>query len=184
MNILLGITGSIAAYKAADIANSLTKEGHVVKTIMSRGGEAFITPLTLQTLTKQPVYTDVFCEDDPSVVQHINLAHWADLVLIDPASADIIAKIAAGIADDMLSTTMLAAWQKPRIICPAMNTAMYENPVTQRNLRTLLELGFEIVEPKEALLACGDVGRGALANVSDILDAVHKAGLGKDAEKA
>ena len=183
MNILLGITGSIAAYKAADIANNLTKEGHVVKTIMSKGGEAFITPLTLQTLTKQPVYTDVFCEDDPSVVQHIALAQWADVVLIAPASADIIAKLAAGIADDMLSTTMLAAWKKPRIVCPAMNTDMYENPVTQRNLKTLAELGFSFVEPKSDMLACGVVGKGAMANIPDILDAVRAAGL-SGAEKA
>ena len=177
MNILLGITGSIAAYKAADIANSLTKEGHCVKTIMTKGGAAFITPLTLQTLTKQPVYTDVFCEDDPSVVQHIALAQWADVVLIAPASADIIAKLAAGIADDMLSTTLLAAWKKPRIVCPAMNTDMYENPVTQRNLKTLAELGFEFVEPKSDMLACGVVGKGALANIPDILEAVKAAGL-------
>jgi len=183
MNILLGISGSIAAYKAADIANSLTKEGHTVKTIMTRGGMAFITPLTIQTLTKQPVYTDVFSEDDPSVVQHISLAQWADVVLIAPASADVIAKLAAGLADDMLSSTMLAAWKKPRIVCPAMNTDMYENPVTQRNLKTLEELGFAFVEPKSDMLACGVVGKGALANVSDILDAVRAAGL-RGAEKA
>ena len=178
MNVLLGITGSIAAYKAADIANTLTKEGHSVKTIMTKGGAAFITPLTLQTLTKQPVYTDVFCEDDPSAVQHISLAQWADVVVIAPASADIIAKIAAGTGDDMLSTTMLAAWKKPRIVCPAMNTDMYENPVTQRNLKTLAELGFTFVEPKADMLACGVVGKGALANIPDILDAVRAAGLG------
>ena len=112
------------------------------------------------------------------MVQHINLAQWADVVVIAPASADIIAKIAAGIGDDMLSTTMLAAWKKPRIVCPAMNTDMYENPVTQRNLKTLAELGFTFVEPKADMLACGVVGKGALANIPDILDAVRAAGLG------
>ena len=183
MNVLLGITGSIAAYKAADIANNLTKEGHKVKTIMTDAAVKFITPLTIQTLTKLPVYTDMWAPYVPSEVEHISLAHWADVVLVAPASADIIAKLAAGLADDMLSTTLLATWQKPRIVCPAMNTAMYENPVTQRNLKTLAELGFQFVEPKEALLACGDLGKGALADVSVILDAVRNAGL-QGGEKA
>lgn len=184
MNILLGISGSIAAYRAADLANGLTKKGHAVRTVITRGGAAFITPLTIQTLTKQPVYTDVFCEDDPSAVQHIALAQWADIVLIAPASADIIARLASGIADDMLGTTMLAAWKKPRILCPAMNTDMYENPVTQRNLRILSELGFNIVGPKSDMLACGTVGRGAMADIADIAEAVQDAARLLSAEKA
>ena len=115
-NIVLGVSGSISAYKAADIANVLTKEGNSVHVIMTRGGMQFITPLTFQTLTKNRVYSDVFTEDDPSVVKHISLAENADIVVIAPASADVIAKIAAGIADDMLTSVLLAVKNKPVII--------------------------------------------------------------------
>lgn len=172
MNIILGITGSIAAYKAADLANSLTKQGHCVYAVMTEAAQKFITPLTLQTLTKNPVYTDMFAAEKPEEVAHIALAQKADLVLIAPASADFIAKAAAGIADDMLTTVMLPLKKEtPVIICPAMNTYMYDNPLTQRNLRTLADLGYKIVEPREAMLACGVTGRGALAETNTILAA-------------
>jgi len=175
MNIILGITGSIAAYKAADIANKLTKKGHEVHVIMTKGGCEFITPLTLQTLTKNRVYTDVFVEDNPSEVTHIALAGRADLMLIAPASADFIAKANAGIADDMLTSVLLAyaGAEKPVMICPAMNTHMYENKITQRNIESLKVLGYEFIEPRSAMLACGDVGKGALADIDDILAAVE-----------
>ncbi len=173
-NIILGVSGSISAYKAADIANMLTKEGNSVHVIMTKGGQEFITPLTFQTLTKNRVYTDVFSEDDPSVVKHIALAEMADIVVIAPASADVIAKLAAGIADDMLTSVMLAVKDKPVLICPAMNTNMYENPITQRNMNTLREFGFYIVEPREARLACGAVGKGALASVEDIFEKIKE----------
>ncbi len=173
-NIVLGITGSIAAYKAADIANILTKEGNDVHTIMTPAAEKFITPLTLQTLTKNKVHTDMFSLDKPEEVEHIALATRADIMLIAPASADIIAKIACGIADSMLTSVVLALKSTPVIVCPAMNTAMYENTVTQRNINTLREFGFDIVEPREAMLACGTKGKGALADVDTIIEAVHK----------
>lgn len=173
-NIILGVSGSISAYKAADIANALTKEGNSVHVIMTRGGTQFITPLTFQTLTKNRVYTDVFTEDDPSVVRHIQLAESADIAVIAPASADVIAKIAGGIADDMLTSVMLAFRDKPVVICPAMNTHMYENPITQRNISILKEYGCHIVEPREARLACGTVGKGALAENDIILSAVRE----------
>ena len=127
-NIILGVTGSIAAYKAADIANTLTKEGHSVHVIMTKAGMEFITPLTMQTLTKNKVHTDQFAPYVPSEVEHISLAQKADLFLVAPASADFIAKAAAGIADDMLTTVLLATRNVPILIAPAMNTAMYENP--------------------------------------------------------
>ena len=139
-NIILGVTGSIAAYKAADIANTLTKEGNSVHVILTKAGAEFITPLTFQSLTKNKVHTDMFADYVPSEIQHISLANKADLALIAPASADFIAKAAAGIADDMLTTVILAIRNKPVIVCPAMNTAMYENPITQRNINTLREL--------------------------------------------
>lgn len=172
-NIILGITGSIAAYKAADIANRLTKDGHSVHTIITKAGTEFITPLTLQTLTKNKVYTDMFSPYIPSEVEHISLAQKADLFLVAPASADFIAKVAAGIADDMLTTVLLAVRNIPILIAPAMNTAMYENPITQRNIRTLAEFGFQFIEPREALLACGDLGKGALAEVDVIVSEVN-----------
>ena len=171
-NIILGVTGSIAAYKAADIANTLTKEGHSVHVIMTKAGMEFITPLTMQTLTKN---TDQFAPYVPSEVEHISLAQKADLFLVAPASADFIAKAAAGIADDMLTTVLLATRNVPILVAPAMNTAMYENPITQRNIRTLSEFGVKMIEPREALLACGDLGKGALADTEDIISAVQKA---------
>ncbi len=173
-NIILGVTGSIAAYKAADIANILTKEGNSVNVIMTKAATEFITPLTFRTLTKNKVYTQMFEDDNPSEVAHIALAERADLALIAPASADIMAKAAAGIADDMLTAVLLALRDKPVVFCPAMNTNMYENPVTQRNIRILHDMGHHFVEPREAMLACGTVGRGALAENNVILEAVRK----------
>ncbi len=171
-NIVLGITGSIAAYKAADLANTLTKQGHDVHVIMTEAATRFITPLTLQTLTKNKVCTDLFSLDDPKHVEHIALAQNADLFLIAPATANIIAKAANGIADDLLSAALLAVWKTPVVFCPAMNTAMYENPITQKNIKTLVEGGCYFVEPREARLACGDVGKGALADTDTILQTV------------
>lgn len=172
--ILLGITGSIAAYKAADIANRLTKDGYTVETIMTKGGCAFITPLTLQSLTKNRVYTDVFEEKYPREIQHISLAQKTDLVLVAPASADIIGKTAGGIADDMLSTVLCAVSGVPVFFAPAMNTKMYENPIVQENVQKLRRVGYQIIEPKESRLACGDTGKGAMADVDEIVRIVEK----------
>lgn len=168
-HIVLGITGSIAAYKAADIANRLTKDGYSVHAIMTKSGCEIITPLTLQTLTKNKVCTDMFAPYDPSQVEHISLAQQADLFLIAPATANFIAKAAAGIADDMLTTVFLARANTPVLIAPAMNTAMYENPITQRNIQTLRDFGCGFIEPREARLACGDLGKGALADTDEIV---------------
>ncbi len=173
-NVILGVTGSIAAYKAADLANTLTKEGNSVHVILTKSGEKFITPMTFQSLTKNKVHTDMFADYMPSEIQHISLARKADLALIAPASADFIAKAAAGIADDMLTTVILAIKNKPIVVCPAMNTDMYENPITQRNINTLKEFGFYFVEPREAMLACNSIGKGALAENDVILDSVRK----------
>jgi phosphopantothenoylcysteine decarboxylase/phosphopantothenoylcysteine decarboxylase/phosphopantothenate--cysteine ligase len=172
-NIILGVTGSIAAYKAADITNILTKDGYNVDVIMTKGGMAFITPLTLQALSKNRVYTEVFQEDYPSEIKHISLAKKADLLLVAPASADVIGKMANGIADDMLTSVILAVRDIPRFVAPAMNTNMYENPIVQDNLKKLQKYGFEIIEPKEARLACGDLGKGALTDVETIIKAVE-----------
>lgn len=172
--IVVGVTGSIAAYKAADIVSGLTKLDCDVNVVMTKGGERFITPLTLQTLSKNKVYTDVFQEDCPSEVKHISLAEKADLFMIAPATANIIGKLANGIADDMLTSLYLAVKDIPMLIAPAMNTRMYENPVVTENLERLVKMGFQIIEPKTSRLACGSVGKGALADVSHILDIVKQ----------
>ncbi|MDR3201039.1 MAG: phosphopantothenoylcysteine decarboxylase [Spirochaetales bacterium] len=169
-NIILGITGSIAAYKGADLANLLTKNGYSVHVIMSAGAQKFITPLTFQTLTKNKVYTDMFDEAFYEDVRHISLAQKANLALIAPASANIIGKIASGIADDMLTTVIMALQKTPVLICPAMNTAMYENPIVQENIKKLSGLGYVFIESREARLACGDLGKGALADIQTIFE--------------
>lgn len=173
-NIVLGVTGSIAAYKAADIVNVLTKDGYHVDVIMTKGGTAFVTPLTFQSLSGNRVCTDVFQEDYPSEIRHISLAKKANLFLVAPASADVIGKMANGVADDMLTSVALAIRGIPRFLAPAMNTNMYENPIVQDNLSRLRKYGFEVIEPREARLACGDLGRGAMADVDVIVRTVEE----------
>ncbi|MBL1230016.1 phosphopantothenoylcysteine decarboxylase [Enterococcus sp. BWB1-3] len=173
--ILLGVSGSISAYKAADITSRLMKLGYSVEVIMTTNSTKFITPLTLQALSKRPVHTEVMEEIYPEQINHIELAKKADLFLVAPASANIIGKLANGIADDMLSTIALALKEEvPKVIAPAMNTYMYQNLIMQRNLNTLKEIGYQELEPREALLACGDFGRGALAEVDEIVAYVHQ----------
>jgi len=172
--IVLGITGSVAAYKGAELANMLTKGGADVHTIMTAAAAKFITPLTLQSLTKHKVYVNMFDEIVYEDVRHISLAQRADIFVIAPATANIIGKIAGGIADDMLSTVVMAT-RAPILICPAMNTAMYENPVVQGNLDKLAGYGgYYFVQPREAVLACGDLGRGALADVNVIMQEITR----------
>jgi phosphopantothenoylcysteine decarboxylase len=174
-NIVLGITGSISAYKAADIASRLRKEKYNIDVIMTDAATKFITPLTMQTVSKNKVYTDMFENYVPSEVEHISLAKKADLFLVAPATANFIAKAAVGLADDMLTSVFLALKKEtPVVICPAMNTAMYENQITQKNILTLKDSGFEFVEPRESLLACGDLGKGALAEVDIIINKVNQ----------
>ena len=167
--LILGVTGSIAAYKAADIASRLVKQNINVHTILTEAGSKFITPLTFQTITKNKVYLDMFEEVIYHDVRHISLAQRADVFLIAPASANFLGKVANGIADDMLTTVVMAAKDKPIIICPAMNTAMYENPIVQENIKRLKHHGYIFIEPKESRLACGDTGKGALADIDVII---------------
>lgn len=174
-NITLAITASISAYKAADIANQLTKEGHSVTVLMTKAATAFITPLTMQALTKNPVYTDVLQEEDPSSIKHIDLAKETDLFLVAPLSASTLAKLANGFADNMMTTVALAIPAGvPKLIAPAMNTNMYLNPATQDNLEKLARYGYTEIAPREALLACGDFGTGALATTDIILEKVRE----------
>ncbi len=173
-NMIVGVTGGIAAYKAAELVSLLGKQGHDVRCIMTEAAQAFITPLTLQTLSGNPVYTDMFAVlDNPEwKVAHIGLAHWADCVLIVPATADFIGKIANGLADDLLSTCVMAT-QAPVYFAPAMNDGMYQNPIVQRNIQTLRDAGYGFVEPVEGNLACGTAGKGKMASPETIADTVN-----------
>lgn len=171
--IVLGISGGIAAYKAAALCSKLTQRGASVRVMMTEAAAKFIAPLTLQVLSKHPVYTDTFDEKDPSVVAHIDLADHADLIIVAPATANAIAKMAHGLADDMLSTTLLAA-TAPVLVAPAMNVHMYAHPAVQHNMELLAARGVRFIEPGEGLLACGYVGKGRLAEPEDIVEAIDQ----------
>lgn len=170
-NIILGITGSIAAFKSAELVSKLTYQKHKVQVVITESGRKFIPTLTLQTLSKNEVYSDIF-QDKSLEVKHISLAEQSDMLVIVPATANIITKIALGIADDMLTCIALAMWEKPIVIAPAMNTKMYMNPIIQESISVLKKRGCIIVEPKESMLACGTYGKGALADIAIINDAV------------
>ena len=173
--ITLAVTGSISAYKAADITSQLTKLGLEVKILMTPAARKFITPLTLQVLSKNPVGLDVMVEEDPQRIEHIDIGKETDLFLVAPASANTIAKLAMGLADNMVTSTALALPQgTKKILAPAMNTKMLEHPATQRNLKLLQDYGYQIIQPRHATLACGDQGSGALATVESIVKAVKE----------
>ncbi|MBU0566609.1 bifunctional phosphopantothenoylcysteine decarboxylase/phosphopantothenate--cysteine ligase CoaBC [bacterium] len=169
-NIILGVTGSIAAYKAAGIIRELVKQGLVVSPVMTKAATHFITPLTLSTLAGHKAHLDQFPSQIDFKVEHISLAKRADLILIAPASANIIGKIANGICDDLLTTVVMAS-NAPLLIAPAMNEAMYRNVNFRRNMDRLKEQGVRFIEPEEGDLACGEKGRGRLAKVSVIIEA-------------
>lgn len=169
--IVLGITGGIAAYKAATLCSRLVSHGADVRVIMTEGATKFIAPLTLQTLSRHPVATDTFDERDAAKVQHIDLADAADLVVVAPATANIIAKMAHGLADDMLSTTLLAT-TAPVLVAPAMNVHMLAHPAVQANLGILADRGVRFVESGTGQLACGYVGKGRLAEPDEIVAAI------------
>ena len=166
--VLLGVTGGIAAYKAAALASALIKQHAAVEVVMTRNATQFITPLTFEQLTGRKVMVDTFDRNFVHQVEHISLAQRTDLVIIAPATANVCAKLAHGLADDMLTTTVLAC-RCPKLIAPAMNTNMYENPVTQDNLDTLRRYGWEVITPASGRLACGAVGPGKLPEPEELL---------------
>jgi len=171
--IVLGITGSIAAYKAADLASKLIRAGARVEVVMTEAATRFITPLTMRNIVGRPVVTDMFAEVSEYNIEHVALAETADVVVIAPATADIIAKLAVGIADDMLTCTVLAT-KAPVIIAPAMNDNMLQNPITQENLARLKARGFIIVNPGYGRLASGKTGWGRLADVEEIIGTINQ----------
>ncbi|MFU2204241.1 phosphopantothenoylcysteine decarboxylase [Streptococcus hyovaginalis] len=167
--ILLAVSGSISAYKAADLTSQLSKFGYQVHVLMTEAATQFITPLTLQVLSKHPVHLDVMEEKVADRINHIDLGKAADLFILAPASANTIAHLANGFADNMVTAIALALPNHvPKLFAPAMNTKMYDHPATQANIERLKTFGYREIEPKSAVLACGDIGRGALADV-DIL---------------
>lgn len=171
MNIVLGVTGGIAAYKAAELVSRLKKRGHDCYVIMTDHAREFITPLTFESLSGNPVACGMFDAKAHWEIEHISLAKRADLFVIVPATANIIGKLSGGIADDMLTTTVMAT-RAQVILAPAMNTAMYESPAVQHNLKLLRNRGFLMIDPEEGLLACGDVGRGKLASIDRIEEVI------------
>lgn len=172
-NIVIGVTGGIACYKVCEIISHLTREGANIDVIMTKNATAFITPLTLETLSKNKVVVDMFEKKEHVEVEHISLARKADLILVVPATANIIGKVANGIADDMLSTTIMAT-PAPVVFAPAMNNGMYSNPIVQDNIKKLKEYGYAFIHPVEGNLACGYQAIGKLANKETIIEETKK----------
>ena len=170
--VVIGVTGGIAVYKALDVISALRKKDIEVYVIMTESASKFVNPLTFQSISQNMVVTDMFAEPKAWEIQHISLAQKADLMLIAPATANIIGKVANGIADDMLSTTIMAAAKAKVIFAPAMNTNMYENRIVQGNIEKLKSYGYEFIEPASGRLACGDIGIGKLADVNTIVERV------------
>jgi len=171
--VILGVTGGIAVFKACELVSRLRKLGYAVRVIMTKNAREFVTPLTFETLSNYRVVTDMFDKDRPYEVEHISYAKLADVFVIAPATANFIGKAAEGIADDMLTTTVMAT-TAPVIVCPAMNVKMYESNAVQENIATLKSRGWLFIEPDEGLLACGDIGKGRLAEPAVIADYIDK----------
>lgn len=171
-HVLLGVTGGIAAYKLPNLCSQLIKKGYQVETILTENAKKIVSPIPFESLSGNRCHTDTFDPADTSKVAHIALARWADLMVIAPASANVIAKLRYGLADDMLTTTALAC-TCPILLVPAMNTGMYENPATQENLQALRDRGFLIMEPASGRLACGTEGKGKMPEPADIYDQIE-----------
>jgi phosphopantothenoylcysteine decarboxylase/phosphopantothenate--cysteine ligase len=174
VHILLGVTGGVAAYKAVDLASKLTAAGAAVRTVMTENACQLVGPKSFEAVTCGPVYTSLWSNPDGQQMAHISLADWAQLVVVAPASADILGKVAHGICDDLLSTTLCTCWSTPMLFAPAMNTRMWENPAVQRNVETLRGMGMHMIGPVAGHLACGTTGMGRMAEPQDILAAMEE----------
>ncbi len=173
-HVLLCVTGGIAAYKAVDLARKLTAVGAEVKTIMTEGACQFIGPKSFEAVTNSAVFTSLWERCEQYRLSHINLVDWADIVVVAPATANIIGKIANGICDDLVSTTLCVCWQRPVLLAPAMNNNMWNNPAVQRNVKVLKEIGLQLIGPEEGPLACGTEAVGRMSEPQDILAAIEK----------
>ncbi len=172
-HILVGLTGGIACYKVPYLVRALRKAGAEVQVVMTRSATQFITPLTMETVSNREVAVEMFSQERYISTRHIDFAQWPDLLVIAPTTANFIGKVASGISDDLL-TTIICATAKPVMIAPAMNPQMWRNPITQRNYKTLLGLGFRVVDPTEGEMACEDYGVGRMAEPQAIFDAVER----------
>jgi len=171
--VIFGITGGIAAYKCCEAVRSMVKAGADVHVVLTKAGAQFVTPLTLQALSQNSVHTDMFSLIQEAEIGHISLADRADLVLVAPATADVIAKIACGICDELL-LTVICATKAPVVFAPSMNVHMWENPITQENIKRLKKLGYHFIEPASGDLACGYQGKGRLPEPGEIIKALER----------
>ncbi len=179
--ILLGVSGGVAAYKAVDLASKLTVAGAKVNTVMTENACRLILPKSFESVTGQPVYTSLWSAGEEHKINHVNLVEWADIVVVAPATANIIGKIANGICDDLLSTTLCACWPLVKsgaaLLAATMNNNMWNNPAVQRNIRTVKGMGFQLIGPVKGRLACGTEGIGRMSEPQDILEAIEKIAL-------
>jgi phosphopantothenoylcysteine synthetase/decarboxylase len=177
-HILLGVSGGVAAYKAADLASKLTAAGAKVSTIMTENACRLICPKSFEAVTGRPVYTNMWQTDEEFEIGHVSIANWADIVVVAPATANIIGKIANGICDDLLSTTLCVCWPLIKsgaaFLAPAMNDNMWNNPAVQRNIEVVMNMGFHLTGPEEGRLACGTEGIGRMSEPQDILKAIEE----------
>ena len=174
VNVLLGVTGAVAVYKAVDLASKLTAAGASLRTVMTENACRFVTPKSFEAVTNSPVYTSMWTGIGEFNIEHVNLTDWADIVAVVPATANTIGKMANGICDDLLSSILCACWQKPILIAPAMNTNMWTNPAVRQNIKTLTGRGIELIGPEKGRLACGTEGIGRLSEPQDILKQIEQ----------
>jgi phosphopantothenoylcysteine decarboxylase/phosphopantothenate--cysteine ligase len=174
LNILLGVSGGVAAYKAVDLAAKLTAAGANVNTIMTQNACHLLGPKSFEAVTRSAVFTTLWQSSEQYRITHINLVDWADIVVVAPATANIIAKVANGICDDLLSTTLCVCWNKPVLLAPAMNDNMWTNPAVQRNVKAVKDMGFQLIGPEKGRLACGTEGLGRMTEPADISERIKK----------
>lgn len=174
LNVLLGVSGGVAAYKAIDLASKLAQAGASVNTIMTANACKLVCPKSFEAVTRSAVYTNLWSEAEEYKISHVNLVEEADIIVIAPATANIIGKMANGICDDLLSTTLCVGWCKPVLVAAAMNSNMWNNPAVVRNVKTIKEMGAEVVGPEEGMLACGTEGIGRMSEVQAITAAIER----------
>ena len=174
LNVLLGVSGGVAAFKAVDLASKLTGAGAKVRTVMTDSACRLVGPKSFEAVTQSAVYTDLWGTAEDYKIGHVALAEWADIVVVVPATANIIGKVASGFCDDLLSTVLCTCWAKPMVLAPAMNSDMWANPAVQRNIEIVKKMGFEVAGPERGRLACGVEGIGRMSEPQDILEAIEK----------
>jgi phosphopantothenoylcysteine decarboxylase/phosphopantothenate--cysteine ligase len=174
LSVLLGVSGGVAVYKAVDLASSLTGAGAKVRTVMTENACRLVGPKSFEAVTQSAVYTDLWGSSQEHKIGHITLAEGADVIVVAPATANIIAKLANGICDDLLSTVLCTCWAKPVLVAPAMNSDMWNNPAVRRNIQTVKKMGVEVVGPEKGRLACGTEGLGRMSEPQDILEAIGR----------